>query len=111
MLIQYFCTKMMNYSSFPYRCNQLQKNGITHECCHYMYTMVYVVFIVLQVSFKKEPKPVNICGICADRAKTSFFIPCGHSICAPCAVFIEESETKLCPFCKIEFVKVGTLFD
>ncbi|XP_033632095.1 uncharacterized protein LOC117293768 isoform X1 [Asterias rubens] len=49
------------------------------------------------------------CKICYDRVQDSFIIPCGHKLCAVCAVAIEEQK-KECPFCKDTILKIGELF-
>ncbi|XP_071795970.1 uncharacterized protein [Asterias amurensis] len=49
------------------------------------------------------------CRICYDRNQDSFLIPCGHKLCAVCAVAIEEQKQG-CPFCKETILKIGELF-
>ncbi|KAJ8018789.1 hypothetical protein HOLleu_43026 [Holothuria leucospilota] len=56
------------------------------------------------VSFKASS---GICEICADRPKDCFFIPCGHTLCMPCAVHLESEG---CPYCKGVVEKIGSLF-
>ncbi|KAJ8042512.1 hypothetical protein HOLleu_13581 [Holothuria leucospilota] len=60
------------------------------------------------VSFKKRTMS---CGICVDREKDSFLVPCGHTMCAPCAVFFENMEVSSCPYCKASVERVGRLFE
>ncbi|XP_071811001.1 uncharacterized protein [Apostichopus japonicus] len=63
------------------------------------------------VTFKPSSIPkCNQCGICADRERDAFFIPCGHSLCTPCALFLEDGNDG-CPYCKCSVDKVGKLFD
>ncbi|XP_071793762.1 uncharacterized protein [Asterias amurensis] len=57
------------------------------------------------VTFKKTP----ICHICADREKTVFFLPCGHSMCMPCATHFQDNSPE-CPFCKEHIQSVRTIF-
>lgn len=52
----------------------------------------------------------NQCGICADKARDAFFIPCGHSICSSCAVILKDGIDG-CPYCKCSVEKIGKLFD
>ena len=49
------------------------------------------------------------CTICLDRQKTSFLIPCGHAICAPCGNHFFANDME-CPFCKAKVNGVGNIY-
>lgn len=46
------------------------------------------------------------CVICATRQRVAFFIPCGHTLCMPCAVYLEiNNKEDGSPFCKCGITK------
>ncbi|XP_033096222.1 uncharacterized protein LOC117100557 [Anneissia japonica] len=58
------------------------------------------------VTFKLNMKS---CHICCDRDINSFLLPCGHTMCLPCATHLQINQED-CPFCKEIIQSVKPLY-
>ena len=60
----------------------------------------------LQVSFNMDK---IVCTVCFDRIRDCFLMPCGHTLCRPCATQIQETSGS-CPHCRAIFTEIKELF-
>ena len=60
----------------------------------------------LQVSFNMDK---IVCAVCFDRIRDCFLMPCGHTLCRPCATQIQETSGS-CPHCRASFTEIKELF-
>ncbi|KAJ7567302.1 hypothetical protein O6H91_02G141700 [Diphasiastrum complanatum] len=65
-----------------------------------------------QILGKGEIPEEQLCAICLDSKKDSFFDPCGHcATCYNCGLRIMEDETSSCPICRQKVEKVRRLYN
>lgn len=55
-------------------------------------------------------EPVNKhdseCCICMDNLSDTGLVPCSHTICLKCAVYLSFEKIKQCPLCRVKFTHI-----
>ncbi|BBN12499.1 hypothetical protein MPTK1_5g20620 [Marchantia polymorpha subsp. ruderalis] len=60
----------------------------------------------------KDVSEDQLCSVCLDAPKASFFVPCGHrATCYLCGLRISMSEKPTCPICRQAIGEVKKIFD
>ncbi|XP_060607141.1 uncharacterized protein LOC132759391 [Ruditapes philippinarum] len=54
----------------------------------------------------------RLCIVCFDREPTSYYFPCGHTSCLPCALHLFENTTaKKCPTCRQTINSIRNIYN
>lgn len=76
------------------------------------YNVAYSELKTILKYIKHDPNPglYQMCSICLINLKDSFLIPCGHTACGSCLKRSNINGKIICPHCRGESSKIGTIY-